>query len=80
MMKGKVDEMGFCCLNKSLVCARSPHPSIRTSIVSQWNSADVEHCHLDKYIFQFGQIHFLIWTNTFLIWTNTFFDLDKYIF
>ena len=28
---------------------------------------------LDKYIFEFGQIHFTIWTNIFLNW-------DKYIF
>ena len=30
-------------------------------------------CNLDKYIFQSGQIHFSIWTNTFL-------NLEKYIF
>ena len=47
---------------------------------------------LDKYIFQFGQIHLAIWTNTFFnldkyiwqfgqihleIWTNTFFQFGK---
>ena len=52
----------------------------------RWNS------YLDKYIYQFGQIQFAIWTNTFsiltnticnseirfAIWTTTFFNLDKY--
>ena len=54
------------------VCARAP--SIRRSIVSQWNSADVEDrvairtntfFDLDKYILYLDKYNFFIWTNTF---------------
>ena len=36
-------------------------------------------CYFDKYIYQFEQIHFAIWTNTLVIWRNTFGKLDKNI-
>ena len=35
--------------------------------------------YFDKYIYQFEQIHFAIWTNTLVIWRNTFGKLDKNI-
>ena len=121
-----VDEMGFCCLNKSLLCVPLVHhpsehplsvsvtllmlwwkntfldihfryiqlhftiwidtctfcsfcrpPSIRTSIVSQWNSADVAM----RTELPFGQINIFIWTNIFFCYLkkNFFFYLDNFI-